>query len=300
MDVLRIFQDYSVQHATEGHKHTRPGWVNTECPFCTGNAGLHLGWNIREEYFFCWRCGWHPPVKTLSKLMNVNTFTVQQIVTNYGVNRSQVFVKDKVKKPFKLPSEISSILPHHRKYLEGRGFNVDELIKTWDIKSAGPMSMLDGVNYSHRIIIPYKWNGEVVSFDGRDVTGKQVDKYKACPKDREAIERKRILYGNQEAWESTGICVEGPTDVWRLGEKAFAVSGISYKFVQASLIGNIFKRVAIVFDSEYQAQVRAEELKATLEETMDIEAWIVNVKDDPGSLTDREAKDLVKTILKRK
>ena len=69
MDIIRLYRDYGIDHKAEGHKHTRPGWVNTECPFCTGNPGMHLGWNLKEEYFFCWRCGWHAPITTLSELL---------------------------------------------------------------------------------------------------------------------------------------------------------------------------------------------------------------------------------------
>ena len=86
--------------------------------------------------------------------------------------------------------------------------------------------MLDNINYSHRIIIPYIWNSEIVSFDARDATNKQLNKYQACPLEREIVEHKRILYGTQEMWTDTGICVEGTTDVWRLGTDSFATSGI--------------------------------------------------------------------------
>jgi hypothetical protein len=51
MDIIGLYRDFGIEHRTEGHKHCRPGWVNTECPFCTGNAGLHLGWHIEEEYY---------------------------------------------------------------------------------------------------------------------------------------------------------------------------------------------------------------------------------------------------------
>ena len=56
MDIERIYRDYNIPHATEGHKHCREGWVNTACPFCSGNEGLHLGYNNADDYYFCWRC----------------------------------------------------------------------------------------------------------------------------------------------------------------------------------------------------------------------------------------------------
>ena len=42
MDIVQLYQDHNVDFMTEGHPHCRPGWVNTVCPFCTGNPGYHL------------------------------------------------------------------------------------------------------------------------------------------------------------------------------------------------------------------------------------------------------------------
>ncbi len=306
MDILRLYRDFSIPHVTEGHKHARPGWVNAECPFCTGNPGFHLGWNINGEYFMCYRCDWHPPVKTVSELLHLPIPEVLNILPEYGVNRSTEYVKPKGKLDFKFPSGVTELLPHHKKYLEKRGFNISELIKLWDIKSLGHLGgVLSGEGhvryvYNHRVLIPFRWNGEVVTFDTRDVTDKQQDKYKACPKEREKIEHKTILYGNQEAWGSTGIIVEGPTDVWNLGEKAGAVSGIKYTAQQVITIATTFKKGAVVFDPEPQAQKKAhqlvEELRLMGKDFVNIK---LNGKNDPGNLPKQEAKDLVKYIINK-
>ena len=58
MKLIQLYQDYNVPFQTEGHKHCRDGWVNTECPFCTGNPGLHLGATLDGKIFTCWRDGW--------------------------------------------------------------------------------------------------------------------------------------------------------------------------------------------------------------------------------------------------
>jgi hypothetical protein len=300
MDIIRLYNDFSVDYKTEGHKHTRQGWVNTECPFCVGNPGYHLGWNIQEEYFMCWRCGWHPPISTISTLLKVSTNQVPDLLVLYGVNRTIITQKKKDKKEFSLPSNITGLGEIHKRYLKQRHFSPEVIEKKWKITGTGPVSKLDKIFYKYRILIPFVWNGQVVSFDSRDVTNKQMQKYMACPEEREIINHKHILYGNQEMWEKRGICVEGPTDVWRLGERAFATSGIRYTQEQVRVIANSFKEVAVVFDGEFQAQVQASKLVSELK-FRGVDAWIESLKGgDPGSLVQRDANSLVKYILNKK
>jgi hypothetical protein len=302
MDILRLYQDYGIPIAPEEDKHHRYGWVNTECPFCSNlpgsNPGYHLGWNEDEEYFYCWRCGWKPPIKTIATLLNIKYDDANQLLIQYGVNRSiRAYKKVKDKQPFTLPIGTKEMLSSHRKYLNGRGFNSYKIEKLWGIKATGPIGKLGNNDYRFRIVIPFYWNGEIVSFDSRDITDKQPERYKACPKEREIIEHKKIVYGNQEYWESTGIGVEGPTDVWRLGPRSVATSGIAYRPEQVRLIAQSFKRFAVIFDDESQAQKQARKLVAELK-FRGVDAWNVKIKGDPGSLKQHEADELVKTILK--
>lgn len=153
-------------------------------------------------------------------------------------------------------------------------------------------------DYRFRIFIPVHWNGEMVSFDSRDITNLSDAKYKACPVDREIRERKKILYGNQEAWGTTGICVEGPTDVWRLGEDSFAVSGISYTQEQVKEMTRVFTKVAVVFDDEPQAVKQGKKLVKDLQ-FRNVDAYQVKIKGDPGEMMNSDAKKLVKSILNK-
>jgi hypothetical protein len=299
MDIIRLYQNFSIPIAPDGDKHSRPGWVNVECPFCVGNPGYHLGWNEQEEYFYCWRCGWHPPIKTLSTLLKVPDTEAQKLLKVYGANTSFIERKVKERKPLILPygTSIGGVMPVHYDYLKQRRFNAEEIIEKWKLKGTGPIGELDKIDYRFRLIIPYFWNGQMVSFDSRDVTGKQSAKYKACPGEREKVPHKDILYGMQEEWGEVGICVEGPTDVWRLGKKAFAVSGIEYTKKQVRVIAQTFRRVAVMFDDEPQAQRQAKKLVADLR-FRNVDAWNVKVKGDPGGLNRKEAKELIKSIMK--
>lgn len=301
MDIIQLYQDFNIDFVTEGHKHSRPGWVNCECPFCSSsitNPGYHLGWNETEEYFFCWRCGWHPPVRTISELLKIPINAVPEVLKQYGVNHIRQRIKPVVpKKEFKFPFATSDLEKAHKKYLINRGFNPQEIEKIWKIKAVGPIGKLDGINYRFRIILPYYWNGQIVSFDSRDITGRSTAKYIACPKEREIIEHKSILYGLQEEWTETGICVEGPTDVWRLGVNSFAVSGIEYTHAQVRVMAQTFKRIAVIFDDESQAQKQAKKLVADLK-FRGVDAWNIKITGDPGSMKQSEADELVKSILK--
>lgn len=296
MDIVRLYKDFGVDHATEGHKHTRPGWVNTECPFCEGNPGLHLGWSLNEEFYVCWRCGWHPPVKTVAELLHISFEEASKLLLQYGINRTVIPTKEIIKRKFKFPSNTLALSSNHKAYLKGRGFDWREIEEKWQIKGTGPISTLGDFSYKFRIIIPFIWNGQVVSFDSRDITNKQPNKYQACPSEFETIGHKDILYGNQEMWNSKlGICVEGPTDVWRMGELSFATSGIKYKNTQVRIIANTFERVAVIFDDDIQAQVQAKKLVAELK-FRGVDAFNVEIKGDPGSLSKEEAKQLIKSI----
>jgi len=297
MNILQLYQDYSIDHATEGHHHCSPGWVHTACPFCTGNPGLHLGYNLNDDYFVCWRCSWHPVSKTIAKLLNINEKAAKALIKQYGghtqTNKPKITIR---KKAHTLPSGITALTSSHKQYLRGRGFDADRLEREWGLLSTGPISKLDGIDYRFRIIVPIRWDGIQVSFQGRDATDKHLKKYMACPKDRELIPHKEILYGKQSDWGSTGICVEGVTDVWRLGTAAFATFGIKYTPKQLRIIAKSFERVAIVFDDDPQAIEQAYKLVADLE-FRGVEAFRIPIVGDPGGMEQEEADYLLKQIL---
>jgi hypothetical protein len=300
MDIIRLYQDYSVDFLTEGHKHCREGWVNTPCPFCTGNPGYHLGYNIDDNYYMCWRCGWHPLTTTIATLLNVSEQQTKKILRQYGilVPRLQKPPTTDIKKvEHTFPSGVGAMGIMHKIYLDNRKFDPEKLEKEWGLLGTGPVSKLDNINYRFRIIIPFIWEGQQVSFDSRDITGKHPSKYMACPKHREIIPHKEILYGRQDKWKETGILVEGPTDVWRLGTSSFAVSGIKYTNQQVREIFRVFKRVAVVFDDDPQAVVQANKIVAELK-FRGVDAFRVDIEGDPGGMPQDEADYLVKQLIK--
>jgi len=308
MDIIQLYMDYGVDFRTEGHKHCRPGWVNTSCPFCIsepGHEGYHLGYNIQGNFFMCWRCGWHPTVPAIAKLINHSTFEIKEIIKNYGLVLSRSTKEPIVKlrrKSHRMPSHIMPLQRQHIRDLERRGFDSEHLIKLWHLMATGPISTLRDndykIDYKFRIIIPFIWNGQQVSFDSRDITDKARAKYLACPADRELIPHKAILYGKQEMWKDVGICVEGPTDVWKFGVNSFATSGIRFTDQQVYWIKKFFKRVFVVFDGqETQARQQANSLVDKLK-PRGVEAIRIDIEGDPGGMRQSEADYFVKQLIK--
>ena len=300
MDIIQLYQDHSIDFLTEGHSHCRPGWVNTPCPFCQGNPGYHMGYNLDSDFCVCYRCGWHSISSTLSEILHLSERETYKVIKQYGL-----LIPKSIKNPIvnirakahKLPSNTAPLLSNHRSYLEKRGFDPDKIIREWQILGTGPYSKLDNLNYKHRIIIPFIWDNQQVSFDSRDITNKHMSKYMACPGNRELISHKEILYGKQEKWKTTGICVEGPTDVWRMGTFSFCTSGIKYTSKQVRNMAKAFKRIAVVFDSDSQAVVQSKKLVAELK-FRGVDAFHVDIKGDPGSMKQEDADYLVKTLIK--
>lgn len=301
MDILRLYEDYSIQYLTEGHKHCRPGWINTVCPFCTGNPGIHLGFNISENYFYCWRCGFHPIKKTLSQLTNLPNNEIAGIMRRYdgsALSRADAKVVLK-KKTFKYPNNVGKLTKTQRDYLHERGFNPDDLVHDWGLMGLGIGSQLDGISYAYRILCPIEWDDKIVSFQTRmaihDTIGRQ--KYMACPKQRELIHHKQILYGCPSEWKEVGICVEGITDVWRMGVNAFATFGIEFTQMQVRQMANHFRKVAVMFDGgERQARKQANKLVSELK-VRGVEAFRFDIEGDPADLAQNVADCVVNQIM---
>ena len=300
MNIEQLYRDYSVPYQTEGHKHCRDGWVNTTCPFCTGNEGLHLGYNIDSNHYVCWRCGGHSINDTLTKLLNLPYKDIQAVLRQYGgaiIQRTTPKVKVQIH-AFKLPSPLMDDFGiAHTRYLEKRGFDPDKIVEEWNLSAAGIYCKLGTLDFKHRIIIPIYWNGKLVNFQGRDITNKSEYKYLACPEDRELLNIKETLYGHQDKWNDFGIGVEGVTDVWRLGKFGVGLYGVKYKAKQVRAIAKQFKRFFILFDPDKAGQSKGRKLQDELR-FRGVEAYNIALPDsrDPAELSEGEAKDLIKDL----
>lgn len=301
MDIIRLYIDHNVDYKTEGHKHTHAGWVHTPCPFCTGNPGYHLGYNIENEYYTCWRCGWHPVKKTLSALLKEPEYKVRDILKNYGgISLSGYVKKPKIRiHTFKYPSGITSLQSNHKSYLKKRGYNPEQIESDWMVQGTGPHAKLGNLNFKHRIFIPIYWEGQVVSYLARDITDKSERKYLVCPEDREILNIKKTLYTYPDKDKGLDWCiiVEGVTDVWKLGYYGVGVYGAKVTPIQIRLLSKAYKGGVILFDGDITGQHAARKLLSELKfRGGDWHNHKLEEGQDPGSLSIPDAQNLVKYL----
>jgi DNA primase len=182
----------------------------------------------------------------------------------------------------------------HYDYLESRGFEPERLEREWGLLGTGAIG-----SYKWRIIIPIYFQGALVSYTSRDVTGRAELKYKACPQAEEVVKHKKTIYGLDRASAGTVIVVEGPPDVWRLGPGAVALYGTAFTPTQVGLLKE-FERRFIFFDS---GEVEAANQAQKLADLLSVFPGVTEVLDlgeemDPADLTYKEALAIRKEFLR--
>lgn len=279
--------------APAGHKHTRPGWVQVECPFCTGNPGYHLGFNEGGGFFNCWRCGWHGNIEVVKFFSGVGWNQAKEILRDYetGVGPSADSRRHIAISPLTLPKGTTDLDARHKAYLENRGFNPADVINTWHLRATGHIGP-----YKHRIIAPIYHNNYLVSYQGRDWTEKSELRYKACEQNLEVMPHQNTLYGLDIATFDKVILVEGITDAWRMGRGSVACFGIDITRMQKMLLIERFNEVYVMFDDDPQAIEKADDLCNELA-MMGIYTELLLIMGDPGGLKQKKANRYKKEIL---
>ncbi|MFH1448568.1 MAG: hypothetical protein ABIG39_06930 [Candidatus Micrarchaeota archaeon] len=293
MGIIQLLEDHGVEY-TKGGKHATKGWVQIDCPLCSGNPGFHGGFNTIQVYYHCWRCGWHPLVEVLVELLSTSVQEVRKLIATYklldGESLDPYEADNEDTEMFKLPAAPIQIPQIATDYLASRGFTWEQ-IREWGVYATGFTG-----RYRLRLVAPISFGSHIVSFITRDVTGKAEAKYLPCPKEQEIMHHKHILYGMNRAPHKNIVVVEGVTDVWRLGPGAVATLGIDYSPKQLLCLAQKFENIAIMFDSEEIAQLKAAKLSMELEGLGRKSIVIKCSKDDPANLSREEAINVMENI----
>lgn len=292
-DVIRFLEKHNIGYDDSGSQVTA-GWVNVQCPFCQ-DPSRHCGLN-EDGACSCWHCGKHDLLRFIMRILRVDREAALRVRREYGHGKTHR--KPRLSKAQKQHAE-SCVLPdgcgplndRHRAYLHNRNFDPEMLEAEWDLEGTGHLG-----NYKFRIIAPIYIGEELVSYQGRDITGRSELKYKACPERLEVVHHKHILYG---AWKGTldrVVVVEGITDVWRLGPGACATFGSKWTSRQRAAL-SLYTNVHILFDSsDDNAMSSAEKLAEQLSMIVPFVEIVETDWDDPGSAPDDEARSLMKEL----
>lgn len=294
-DVKSFFQAYGIEYKTEGHKHCRPGWIQTECPFCIGNPGYHLGYELSNGWWNCWRCGYHKTWDVLIALLGSKKLAKDALHKFQTIDVIENKVKIRGKK-LELPIGLQPLTKRAQAYLEHRKFDPDLLETLWKLQSTGNIGP-----HKFRIYIPIYLQGHVVSWQCRDITEKSNVRYLGQSQDKEILSNKETLYGIDSVTGDSCVVVEGVTDVWRLGPGAVATFGVKYTSAQVKMLIKRFKRIHILFDPpDPQAQIQAEKLANTLSKFgREAVLWNVDSDVDPGDMEQDDADAFMRDALSR-
>jgi len=262
LDIKKLLTDHSIQFADEHmqHKHTRRGWIQINCPFCVHGPGWHLGYNLKQGYFVCYKCKFKRTDDVLSKILNVRKPEAWGIAKAYA--RRGVLDKGTPWKPAKMcswPVGTVDLLPAAKKYLKKRGYDWRILEELYGLRSTNHLG-----HYKFRVIAPFMHKGVMVSYQGRDYTGRQDPPYKGCAKDLEVIPHKEMLYGAHLVPLDRIVLVEGLFDAWRIGPGAAATCGIAFTAAQVKQAAKFRHRFVLYDQEEGQAREAAQELASSL------------------------------------
>ena len=293
-DAKQFLIDYNIPYKTEG-QNCQEGWVNVMCPVCPSNdpdRNFHGGFNEMGDYYHCWRCGGRSIGWVVGKLLNCSYDEARTIVDDYqfGTVREKRTIE---KKEFVLPGERLKDI--HMEYLISRGFDPYHIIRKYRVRGTDWFGEL-----ANRLVIPIIYNGQAVSYQARDVSGRsdrdsECPRYMNCPLDREIVPSKSILYGLDYCGD-WGILVEGMTDVWRGGDNFCASFGTEITSEQKKLIMNRFWRLFIAFDPEPTAQKKAESLAMELS-LLGVQTYVVDPEEcDIGDMNEDQLRRFIDKI----
>jgi len=297
-DIKRFLQEQGLDH-TEGGKWSHRGWVQVPCPLCTGHSGYHGGFNLQHGYYHCYRCGWSPLDKILMAITKANKSTVQGWLKAYDIPASGAHTAHTAKSwpragqgKLTLPAGLQPCGLKHLGYLQSRGFRPLEIEREWHLQGTGHVG-----GYKFRIFAPIYLDGVMVSYQCRDITGKQSPPYKSCPTDYEIYHHKHTLYGIDKVVDKMAIIVEGIMDVWKLGPGAVATFGTGFTPEQVRLSSQRLDNIFIMFDQEEEAGRQGEKLANQLEGLGKQVTILDNYgAPDPALLEDIEAEYIMKWL----
>jgi DNA primase len=297
-DALRFLKDHNLPYFTSG-KNVTPGWVNVKCPLCSDKSN-HGGFNPPGEYYNCWVCGRHDLRWIVARLLGIRRAAAADVIEPYmGQNTLRRYLNRKKAqaKSLSLPGD-TNLSPYHIQYLFKRGFDSERLKTLYGIRGTGPGEKWEKTDFGLRIVIPIAYHGQIVSFQARDITGKQELRYKACPVEKSVVNYKELLYNFDRCANGRVIVVEGIVDVWRMGDGFVSSFGTTMTPSQIKILLN-FDEVFFLFDPEKDAQIRARKYARELA-AMDRKAEVLNLTcgRDPGDLSESEALSLRKELLK--
>lgn len=297
-DLFKFMDAYHIGYS-EHTKNVGNSWVGLdECPFC-GITGNHIGINIQSKGYFCWGCGNKGSLFSLIKeLLNINGSETFSIINEF-FNGDLEFVIKETGDSVILPSNVMDLMKSGGDYLKSRGYNPVYIRDKFQVKQTSHQSTLSHQDkksdFKNRLIIPIYMNRKLVSYTGRDYTGIGEPKYKHVFIEACIVPPSSCLY-NIDTVKDKCIIVEGPLDVWRMGDGVISLQGIETTKEQIRRLAEYgIKKAVILFDSGKEE--KAKKLAKILSSVIKLVQVASLPRGDPGELGDLEALQIKHQLL---
>lgn len=251
-----FFVKHDVELAPASHHHTRAGWINLDCPFCSpGSKRFRLGFKVKQRYFNCWSCG---PVgfrRTLYALFRDDAKYFEAELGDLVLPK-----EDKIVGHYKEPPGLLTEMPKgHYDYLRERfGKETSINIERYKLQAIGRK----GAEYAFRIFIPAYYKGKKATWTTRTIDPENEIRYKNAPVTHEAISIKHLLFGEDFLRHSV-IVVEGQIDAMRIGPGAVSLGGVNFSQAQVLKLSRYPYRY-ICLDNDPPGRKAAESLASQL------------------------------------
>lgn len=307
VDFEAICKQLDIPYWTSG-KNNVAGCLTIKCPCCPPDdpdPSRHGNLDPETGSYSCWRCKGSHPAVVIARAGRISVSAAGELIRKNSDGRtSRRFEETVMAESISLPgSQVPQDI--HRKYLEGRGFDVEELCFYHGIRFTGMMEKWNGVDWGFRIIIPvFDMRNRLVSFQGRALFEKQEPRYLFPPKSKQVRDCKTLLYGSELCAGMDRIVVaEGVMDAWKLGRGAVCTFGTGVSPEQVLEMSK-WKKVYLAFDNEPAATEHARDVAKQLS-ALGTEAYIVNTDfglnadgsvRDIGDLPMEEARHFMKSI----
>ncbi len=295
MDLIEWFEDNDLEYWSSG-KNVSVGWVNIQCVFCD-DLSNHLGIRLSDYRVHCWKCGGNTMANVIMAVTSCNYGEARRVLKSLavGVDLPKIEKTLSVISKVRLPQEFTKKLPRlHRQYLRSRGFLPKKILRKYKLMACHTIG-----KYKFRLVIPIIMNRKVVSFTTRAVVDDMTPKYLHAKQSESIIDPAHAIY-NYDNLEKNhdAFLVEGPLDVWKLGNGAVSIFGVEHTIEQLKhLSRKRIRNLYVLFDADAAGTKSAKKLAPIMAPICrSVEILTLENRSDPGELSTQEVTE-IKTAL---
>jgi DNA primase len=249
-------------------RQTRKGWYPMDCPFCDfGRNKLKFAVHFIYDSGKCWECEYRGSlIQVVMDFLGIEYRQAKNLLNDQEESMMDIQIveyrKTVQKQSILLPKGYLGILEGEgilseraRNYLTGRRYNLDKL----DSMGFGYCIEHDENyvdDYFGYIILPFKSQGLLKYYIGRDFMGNQDPKYKNPAEDKFGIGKSDLLF-NEDAMSlyDEVFLLEGVFDSLDVGPAAMASMGWSLSDTQKlKILKSDAKRLVVIPDKGYYSQ----------------------------------------------